>query len=322
MKQVFVSWEKYNRRSALFADNIGAEMHHIAVGQRGNVLQAPFRYLVQGLRTWKMLRRDKPDVIFCQNPPIFLVLVAYLYARRYGAQYVIDSHSSTFLAPKWRWALPLHRPLSRAAVTTIVTNQHLKELVSKWGCHAMTVGFIPGEFPDTDLFPFDHPNNVVVVSSFEWDEPLDVVFQAAAELPNVHFYVTGNNERAAPELLALKPDNCTLTGYLPDADYVALLRSADLVVDLVSQDHTLLLGAFEAVSLGTPLMVSDWPVLREYFDIGTVHVPNTVAGVRDGVKRALKQHSTLQEQVLVLRDRLEADWETKRGEIAALLDQT
>lgn len=73
-------------------------------------------------------------------------------------------------------------------------------------------------------------------------------------------------------------NNCRLTGYLPYDRYVGLLRGVDVILDLTSQDHTLLMGAFEAVSLGTPLIVSDWPILRDYFSLGTVHVPNTVEG--------------------------------------------
>jgi len=47
----------------------------------------------------------------------------------------------------------------------------------------------------------------------------------------------------------------------------------------------LLSGAFEAVSLGTPLIISDWPILRNYFSLGMVHIPNSVGGVCEGVRR-------------------------------------
>ena len=64
--------------------------------------------------------------------------------------------------------------------------------------------------------------------------------------------------------MSVKPDNCHLTGYIPYEQYVGLMRQVDTVIDLTDRDHTLLLGAFEAVSLGTPLIISDWPILREY----------------------------------------------------------
>jgi glycosyltransferase involved in cell wall biosynthesis len=319
MKTAFIAWERYNRRSDLLAQHLGATMHHIYYGQRGRLLQAPLRYLVQGRQTWHLLSRERPAVVFVQNPPISCALVAFLYARRYHARYIIDSHTSSFLAPKWRWTLGLHRMLSRRAVTTIVTNNHLKEMVSRWGCPAFVLGFTPGDYPQGEPFPFIGQFNVAVVSSFEWDEPLDVVFETAALLPEVSFYVTGDYTRGATSLLARKPENCHLTGYIPYEQYVGLLRGVDVVIDLVTCDHTLLLGAFEAVSLGTPLITSDWPILREYFPIGTVYVPNTVKGLCEGVRQAQREQAKLQWEVRRLREQLHTEWAHKLNELQELL---
>lgn len=319
MKSTFIAWTRYNRRSDLLAQHLGATMHHIYYGQQGKLLQAPVRYLVQALQTWRVLRRDRPDVVFVQNPPILCVLLAFLYARRYSARYVIDSHTGAFLSPKWRWSLGLHRMLSCRAVTTIVTNNQLKKVVNHWGCHAFVLGFVPADYPAGERFPLDGQFNVAVISTFAEDEPLDVVFKAAGRLPEVSFYVTGDSKRIAPRLLAKKPDNCRLTGYLPYERYVGLLREVDVIIDLTTRDHTLLLGAFEAVSLGTPLIISDWPVLRDYFSQGAVYVSNTVEGVCEGVRQAQRERATLQRDILLLREQLHAEWGHKFMEVQHLL---
>ena len=100
---------------------------------------------------------------------------------------------------------------------------------------------------------------------------------------------------------------------------MGLLRGADVVIDLTTHDHTLLLGAFEAVSLCTPLIISDWPVLRDYFPIGTVHVANTVEGVCEGVRRAQREHAALRQDILHLREKLYAEWHHKFTELQRLL---
>jgi hypothetical protein len=100
---------------------------------------------------------------------------------------------------------------------------------------------------------------------------------------------------------------------------VGLLRGVDVVIDLTTRDHTLLLGAFEAVSLGTPLIVSDWPVLRSYFSQGTIHVPNTAAGLRAGVLRAQTEATALRRDIAMLRDRLDAEWRRKLDQLEDLL---
>ncbi len=322
MKTVFLSWENYNRRSDLIAQQLNAKMINIHYGQRGNLLQAPLRYLIQAQRSWQALRSEQPYVVFVQNPPIFVVALVYAYARRFGTRFAIDSHTSTFTAPKWRWSLGLHRVFSAAAVTTIVTNRHLQDLVAGWGCPAMVLGFTPGHYPQGEPFPFDGQFHAVVPSSFEWDEPLDVLFSAATQLPDITFYVTGDYRRAPAHLLAQKPSNCHLTGYLPYEQYIGLLRGADVIVDLVTRDHTLLLGAFEAVSLGVPLIISDWPVLREYFARGAIHTPNTVEGIRAAVREAQANLAQLKRDVLLLRDELDREWEIKSTELKQLLEQT
>jgi glycosyltransferase involved in cell wall biosynthesis len=204
-------------------------------------------------------------------------------------------------------------------VTTVVTNTYLENLVKSWGCRAFILGFVPGEYPPGESYPFAEGFSVVVVSSFEWDEPLDVIFEAAARLPKVRFYITGDATRAAPGLLAQKPDNCKLTGYLPYEQYVGLIRGADAVLDLVTCDHTLLLGAFEAVSLGTPLITSDWPVLQDYFSMGTVHVPNTAYGIVQGICRAQGEQARLEQEIQQLEEHLNDEWRRKLADLQELL---
>ena len=53
-------------------------------------------------------------------------------------------------------------------------------------------------------------------------------------------------------------------------------------VRLIATAYRRRLGSFEAASLAIPLIVSDWPILRDYFSLGTVHVPNTEEGVCEG----------------------------------------
>ncbi|MEO8285677.1 MAG: hypothetical protein ABI670_04530 [Chloroflexota bacterium] len=319
MSRTFLAWTRYNRRSDLMAQHFGATMHHLRYGQNGNILQAPFRYVVLAYRTWGILRRERPEVIFIQNPPIFCVLLAYFYTRLHGGGYVIDSHTAAFLSPKWRWSLGLHGFLSRRAITTIVTNNTLREQVEGWGCRAFVLGFTPAEYPAGTPYPLGEGFSLVVVSAYAEDEPLDVVFDAARRLPDVSFYVSGDSKRIAPDLLAKKPENCRLTGYLDYEQYVGLMRQADGVVDLTNRDHTLLLGAFEAVSLGTPLIVSDWPILQEYFSRGTVHVANNVDSLCDGVHRAQRDQAVLKKEIVQLRDELQAEWEQNRIDLENVL---
>jgi hypothetical protein len=120
-------------------------------------------------------------------------------------------------------------------------------------------------------------------------------------------------------VLKRKPKNCKLTGYLPYEQYVGLLRGADVIMDLTTRDHTLLMGGFEAISLGKPFITSDWLVLRNYFSLGTVHIPNTVAGILEGVRRAQGEQSMLQKGIMLLHRQLQTEWEQKLPKIKYVL---
>ncbi|OGP65516.1 MAG: hypothetical protein A2169_08385 [Deltaproteobacteria bacterium RBG_13_47_9] len=256
-----------------------------------------------------------------QVPPIFSAITVFVYCQLHRAGYVIDTHSSTFISSAWRWALGIHRSLSRKAITTIVPNADLEKIVHSWGCRVSRLGFTPANYPLGERFPLDVGFNVAVICCFDSDEPLAPVLEAARHLPEVNFYVTGDSRRASSTLLENKPGNCHFTGYVPYAKYVGLLREVDAIIDLTNWDHTLLMGAYEAVSLGTPLIVSDWPVLRDYFHLGTVHVPNTVEGICEGVRRAQREQTALRQGILLLREQLQADWDRQFAELLLLLKE-
>lgn len=332
MKRTFIAWTQFNRRPELLAQHLGATMHFIWSGQRGRLLRPPLQYFAQGLsaalrypaqawQTWRVLRQEQPDVILVQNPPIFSVLVVDLYARLRGARYVIDSHTGAFLSRKWRWSVGLHRTLSRRALLTIVHNKSQEEVVKKWGCRYCVLAFTPGDYPLGEPFPLDGQFNVAMISSFNSDEPHDAVFGAAERLPEVKIYVTGDSTRAR-HLVAKKPDNCRFTGYLTYDRYVGLLRGVDAIMVLTTGDQQLLMGGFEAVSLGKPLIVSDWPLLKEYFCLGTVYVPNTVEGIYNGVRQAQRDLPGLQQGILILRERLQAQWEETIVQLQHLLEES
>jgi glycosyltransferase involved in cell wall biosynthesis len=318
-KITFIVWARYDRRSELLAQHFRGTTHYVYYSRAGQLSLTPVRYLVQACQTWSLLRRERPDVIFVQNPPIFAVLVASLYAQCYGARYVIDSHTGAFLGPKWRWSIGLHRILSRGALTTIVHNESQQRLIQRWGCPYFLLAFTPGDYPAGAPYSLSEKFNVAVICSFDADEPLDILFEAAGQLNEVFFYLTGDSQQIGRRLLMKKPENICLTGYLSYENYIGLLRGVSAIMDLVNNEHTLLMGAFEAVSLGVPLIVSDWPLLRNYFSLGTVFIPNTVEGVCEGVRQTQRKHAQLQSGILLLQEQLQVEWMRKFTELQHLL---
>jgi len=319
LKAVFIVWFRNSRRGDLLAQHLGAKVFFIAYGQRRRLLHTLVKYPIQAWRTWLVLHQERPGIIFVQNPPIFCALVAFLYSSLHRVCYVIDSHTGAFLSPRWRWSLGLHRWLSRRASATLVHNVDQEKIVKTWGCPYIVLGFTPGAHSSKELFPLDGKFNIAVICSVGEDKWLSEVFDAAVLLPDVRFYITGESRRIPRPLLMRKPENCLLTDFLPYEKYTSLLAGANAVMDLHDRDHTLLLGGFEAVSLGRPLITSDWPLLRDFFSQGTVYVSNTAQSICEGVQLVLRDEARLQREISLLRDKLELDWEQQFGRLLLLL---
>jgi len=306
-----VAWAPHSPRGELLSEAFGLSLHTIhAVGRRRR--HALLKYPIQAWRTWRLLTRERPRLVVVQNPPIFAPLVVYLYARFYGARFVIDAHTGALVLPLWRWSLPLHGFLSRRAVTTLVTNEHLGRLVEKWGAPVTVVPNIPTDYPRGNPYPLAGRFSIAVINSFSLDEPLEAIFQAIRRLPEVDFYITGDLARATRRHLASAPPNARFTGFLPDEDYFGLLRAVQAVMVLTTYDHTMQRGACEALSLGQPVITSDWPILRNYFTRGTLFVDNSPKAIEAAVRQMMAEHPRLRQEMQALRAQRWAEWTAQK----------
>jgi glycosyltransferase involved in cell wall biosynthesis len=319
-KGLFIAWHPYSRRGQLLSDKLQLKLYLVRALKRRYFL-APLRYAIQAAKTFGILAQEKPRLVFVQNPPIFAGLVVYIYARLWKAKYVIDSHTGALLAPWWKWSLPIHAFLSRKAIATIVTNEHLKALVDSWRARSFIVGDVPTVFPRGESYPVNGPFNIAVINSFSPDEPLEEALEAASTLPEVTFYVTGNPLRAKKSLFERKPDNVTFTGFLPDDQYFGLLQAVQAVMTLTTDNYTMQRGACEAVWSGKPIITSDWPILREYFHKGTIHVGNCARDIREAVIRMQKERANLESEIQSLQRERRQEWQQTSAELIRLIEE-
>ena len=313
-----IAWAPYSRRSEMFAKELGARLYCIHYLRFQAPLYAPAKYVLQAVRTLRVLFAERPRAVHVQNPPFVCALVVYTYCLLAGAQFVLDHHSAAF-ARVWNWALPIQKFLARRATTNIVTNQHWANLVQSWRAHALIMGDPFRALPPGKTFPVQPGFTVAFISTYAPDEPLDAVLKAAAELPDVHLYVTGDAKRKPKSFFDQLPPNVTCTGFLPDDDYVGLLRAVDAIMVLTTRDHTLQLGGCEAVSVGQPLITSDWPFLREFFPKATVHVKSTAEGIRDGIVAMRQNHRQLKGEMALFRDEKREEWRAQLAQLRQLV---
>lgn len=323
-RSLFLIWgsPSVGPRSRVFSRELGIDdLQYVYTKTRRGVLSAPLRYAVQTIQTLRLLFKKHPEIVFVQSPPSLAVLVVYFYCRLTNSQYVIDAHSAAFLTPIWTYPRWLHRHLAQNAIVTIVTNEHFKEIIQQWGGNTFVLRDIPTNFPRASSFDLSNSFNLVVVNTFSDDEPIDQVLQAANELREVNFYITGNKKYASEKLLSTASNNVHFTDFLPDDLYYALLSSGDAVMCLTNRDHTMQRGACEALSLGKPIITSDWPMLRDYFDKGTIHVANTKEGICQGVHEMVEKKGLYQEEIKELQEAQRREWLDKSATLTDLVQQ-
>jgi glycosyltransferase involved in cell wall biosynthesis len=316
---LFIVWVPRHRgtRSAWLARELGIDDIRYFAPTRGRGLRAALsKYPPQFVATLKALIRWRPRVLFVQSPPSFAAWIGAFYAAATGAALVVDAHSDAFERQIWTRPRWLTKRVARTAATTIVTNDHWAEVVRSWGGIAMVVPSLPTHLSVGSSPRLGPGFNVAVVNTWAADEPLIEVLAAADRLRQATFHVTGHDDRVA-ELDVAVPPNVRFTGFLPEDDYHALLAAADAVVCLTTRDHTMQNGASEALSLSTPIVTSDWPVLRSYFSRGTVHVDNTAAGIEAGLRRLMERHADYRAGVRELAAERRREWELQRRQLIA-----
>ena len=311
-KIVFLVWDREGIRAYGISKYIGASLHFLYT--------SPIRHPVLFIKTLQILRKEGPQIIICQSPPITCAFIAMLYKYLFAwkTKILIDVHTGAISRP---WSKNFSRLIMKRASVNIVTNNELKnDLIQNYHIKPIVLEDPIPDFTDI-LSPVRKPDgykiqqksnfNVAVISSFAYDEPLQAVFEAASQLPNMQFYVTGDKTQMDKKLLNNISDNVIMTGFLDYNTYLDLLQKVDVIMDLTTDDKTMLAGAYEAVALEQPLITSNWSPLRRYFNKGTIHINNSSKDIGEAIIIAKSRKDELSKQMHQLKIEKIKEWKEK-----------
>jgi glycosyltransferase involved in cell wall biosynthesis len=196
--------------------------------------------------------------------------------------------------PMMQWLLDRH---NCAVDLVIVTNQGHAKYLEDIGARAF---ICPDPLPVLDVSarataPQD--KSVLLICSFDDDEPYLMAFEAFKDL-HAHGYrlwVSGNYRRAGID--ADRYPWVRFLGFLSEDDYRETLASCGVVMDLTLLENCLVCGAYEAISIGKPLILSDTRALRAYFGSASVLTANTPEAIAASVRDAFERLGPLGTQV-------------------------
>jgi glycosyltransferase involved in cell wall biosynthesis len=249
-----------------------------------------------------------------QNPSLALTVLAVLVRPLFGYRLVVDAHNEGVRPFDRPYAIVriLTRRLLKSADITIVTNDALAEDVDAAGGHSLV---LPDRLPAVPRFAA-HPGSrgdapdVVVIASFRRDEPIAAIMAAAATMPDVRFAITGPAARYK-DTSAPPPSNVRLAGFLPDNAYWQLLAQAAVICDLNLKPDCLVCGAYEALAVGKPMVLSDNPPTRDIFASAAVLTGCEVEDIASAIGNAIKRRERLASGALALREVYPNRWQVR-----------
>ncbi len=316
--RIWITWEAHRRSRGLSAA-LDARLHEIT--WHGGRLR---RYLCSAWRTFRILCKARGAVVFVQSPSIVLALLATAVGKFTAALVVVDAHNGGIdpLDGRSRFLTWLARLSLRMSDLVIVTNVGLARQVQQLGARtAILTDPIP-DFPQTSGGEMrSDRTRILAICTWASDEPYLELIKAAPLLPpGCELAITGRPRLTREQLVAL-PSNVLLTGFISEAEYVGRLRTSDLIVDLTTRENCLLCGAYEAISVHKPLVVSDTGALRTLLDDAAIYCANDAQSIAAGMTAALGRLEELHECSRRRDAALRSQWMADRGELQGLLDQ-
>ncbi|NMT63801.1 glycosyltransferase [Marinobacter orientalis] len=327
-KRLWITWENH-RRSKELASEFSADYYPLVYEAK-----RPLRYILLTMRTIMVLLNEKPNVVFCQNPSIFLTALLVFLKTIFNYRLVVDRHSNfkfehkNSSSIKWRIFQLLSKWTIKKADLTIVTNKYLQNICNGYGGNAIILqDKIPNlsrklkRSPPSFMREMKKPQ-VMFVTMFDPDEPVDEIIKAGKNLSDCVCYLSGNYKKYYSSLEAEKllDSNIVLTGYVSDEDYLSLMENSDLVVVLTKKDFILNCGGYEAIAMNKPLILSDTPTLRSYFGSAAKYTKCRVSEIQYKIMESVNNTNIMIENTTMRKLELEDSWTVKFGAVSDVID--
>jgi glycosyltransferase involved in cell wall biosynthesis len=320
-KQIFIAWINFQRRAESMQSFFGYSLHYVP-SPVGKAWKKPAGYLLQAWRTARLIAREKPDVVWIQMPPTFLLhwLELVRWLSGYDFKVVADCHNRVFRPPWNRLPGLVGRLNSCAAV--LAHNDEVAQTARAMGVDpARLVVFEtrPAQLTrPADLPPTPSKPEILVPCSFNPDEPIDVLIAVARAAPEICFLVTGNIAKAqARGFTRDVPENVRFTGFLAKTDYERLLFTSVAVLGLTELEGIQLSVANEAVGAGKAMVLSDTVILRELFGSAALFARNEPAALAAACREAVAHAGELDVRSAALCEARETRWGGQAKQVAA-----
>jgi glycosyltransferase involved in cell wall biosynthesis len=324
-RPIYLAWAAFQRRQVSMAELAQFDCVFLPLAYKGgsHVLRAVHYAMLFG-RTLQLLVQRRPSQLWLQLPQMPLLWAALAYRMLFDrhVQLIADCHNAVF-KPPWS-TLPLGVSLLERCDLILVHNQDMLAQALALGAPAartrvledvppLRQGVPAGPVPEAFAVR-PHPW-VLFAGSYGRDEPVAEVLQAAQALGNGVVAVTGRLSNAAKNGHDIRqpPASVVLTGYLPVAQFDALLTHCDVVLAFTKFDGIQLSVCNEALGFGKPMVMSNTPLLCRLFGSAAVAVDSSEpAAIAQGILQACQHSRQWSEAARTLAAERREQWQSEQ----------
>lgn len=315
--KIWVTWH-YSARSRNLASFMEFDLNEKLIVD--NVFA---RHFFSSFWTIWILLKKRPKIIIIQLSFLLLLICTLYKVFNFGkVTLVADCHTKA-LRRKARGVLnfifwPIKRFSFKFVNLSIISNEEMKPDIII--LHKNFV-ILPDKIP---TITFEQrrieEKYCVYVSSFAVDEPFEEIIQVAKLLnPVIKFYWTGKIPKNIINNLVI-PDNLVFTDYLSFKDYYNLLGNANCIIALTKEKGCLQSGAYEALSLEIPLVISDTSALRNYFQNSAIYTSHKPEDIYKSILAAFEMAEALKESCKKIKSIRNKEFEDNIQKIQHLID--
>ena len=316
---IWITWNNHRRTQEL-SEAIGSELIVVSAPFDIKGVSHAFKFFL----TIKIILQRRPSVLIVQNPSIILAFLGALMKSVVKYRLIVDRHTNFRIGktigfnPVNLIKVMLSNMSLKKADVTIVTNSFLEQVVRKKGGR----GFVlPDKLPKLKRYSpqqLDGDENVVLICTYESDEPYEAVIESARSLPDsTVIYLTGNYTGKVDKNVI--PDNVRLTGFLSQKAYELLLESVDVIMDFTNLEWCLVCGGYEAAALDKPLITSNTVALRQLYGQAAFYTSHKPESIAKTITLALKHKHEMQHEISEFRTNYAHRWDVRFSRLQRLI---
>lgn len=279
-----IVWAPFSARMNELAAEIGGKKA-IFTFLYGRMYFAPLRYTILFLRTMLLIARERPDVIYAQNPSVFCPMSCLPYCMFWRKKLVIDHHavwsmktfSTGFLS---RTIRSLERfVVSRSYANTAPHPLWARELEKMGGRNVLTIFDYVGnneEKRDERVREKYSQGRKFIALAPHGGHPLERIeseIEGARSINSLTLLLSGPPSKLKVRLSQIElGSNARYIGFLEREDYEKLKASVDLGLSITDEPYTISHSLLEFAASSVPAISSEQEAVRLLFGDSLLYV--------------------------------------------------